>query len=318
VSSGRDDIGEPEILISLAQDMDAPQAEVDEHRRRFSTARRQLVRARLGELIGEIDNLLARRGPPPENSEQLPAWAEGFEWEELRHRVAEISRLLRGAAVGGRSGDLMRHLSFAEPVDLRDVVAFDWPSVRPLFERHIYSEREPLPVTDQDLAQLAAAQPAGPVTTALDWSALDDEGFDRLIFNLISDASGYDNPQWLTKTRAADRGRDLSIDRTAADSLGGTRRTRVMIQCKHWTSRSVGPTDAAEAITKAQLWTAAPFDVVVVATSGRFSSDAVAWIENHNLSNRLQVEMWPESHLELLLATRPALVEEFGLRPTLR
>lgn len=135
---------------------------------------------------------------------------------------------------------------------------------------------------------------------------------------MISDAAGYENPQWLTRTRAPDRGRDLSVDRVAADSLGGTRRSRVMIQCKHWTLRSVGPTDAADAIVQAQLWTAPPFDVVVLATTGRFSTDAIAWIEGHNLANRIQVEMWPESHLEMVLATRPTVVEEYGLRPTTR
>jgi Restriction endonuclease len=310
------EIGEPEILINLNRELDAPQSEIDEYRRRFSTARRRLVRSRLGQLIEEVDDLLALRGQPPDDLEDLRSWADAFAWEDLQQRVAEIRRLLKGGAIGGRMGDLMRHLSFAEPIDLRDIVMFDWPSVRPLFERQLYSEQEPLPVTNQDLAQLAATNPAGPVTTALEWSALDDERFERLIFNLISDAAGYENPQWLTRTRAPDRGRDLSVDRISSDSLGGTRRARVMIQCKHWASRSVGPSDAADAMVKAQLWTALPFDVVVIATTGRFSSDAVAWIENHNLTNRLQVEMWPESHLEMLLVTRPAIVEEFGLRPT--
>lgn len=55
------EIGEPEILISLGRQMDAPQFEIDEYRRRFSTARRRLVRRRLGQLIDEIDQLLAQR-----------------------------------------------------------------------------------------------------------------------------------------------------------------------------------------------------------------------------------------------------------------
>ncbi|MGA2927809.1 MAG: restriction endonuclease, partial [Solirubrobacteraceae bacterium] len=88
-------------------------------------------------------------------------------------------------------GDLMRHLSFAEPVDLRDVVCFDWPSVRPIIERQLYSEHEPLPVLSEDLADLAASRPAGPVTTALSWTMLDDETFERLTFNIIGDAPGY-------------------------------------------------------------------------------------------------------------------------------
>jgi hypothetical protein len=200
-------------------------------------------------------------------------------------------------------------------VDLRDVALLDWPSVRPSVERQLYDEREPIPVGDEDLVDLAAAHPTGSVTTALNWAGLDDEGFERLVFNIIGDASGYENPQWLTKTRAPDRGRDLSVDRVVPDSLGGTRRSRVMVQCKHWATRPIGAGEAAEAVAKAELWSTPPFDVVIIATTGRFSADGVAWIETHNVSNRLQVEMWPETHLEMVLAARPVLVEEFGLRP---
>lgn len=312
-----DEISEPAILINLGRDMDAPIVDIDEYRRRFSGARRRLVRERLQQLIHEIDELLAPLGSPPELVDELGTWAEGFDWERLRTHVAEIRRLLLGDAVGGRMGDLLRHLSFAEPVDLRDIVSFDWPSVRPAVERQLYSEREPLPVIGTDLADLAASRPSGPVTTALDWAALDDEGFERLTFNILSDAPGYENPRWLTKTRAPDRGRDLSVDRVAADSLGGTRRSRVMVQCRHWLGRSVGPTEAADIVARAQLWTP-PFDVVVIATTGRFSTDGVAWIEQHNLSHRLQLEMWPDTHLEMVLATRPAIVQAFELRTTSR
>jgi len=312
------EISEPEILISLGQAMDAPVVDIDEYKRRFSATRRRLVGERLQQLIEEIDELLIPLGQPPEDTDEMDAWSEGFDWERLRMSVAEVRRLLQGAAVGGRIGDLLRHLSFAEPVDLRDIVSLDWPSVRPVFERQLYSEREPLPVITTDLADLAASRPTGPVTTALEWAALDDEGFERLVFNVLSDASGYENPQWLTKTRAPDRGRDLSVDRVAADSLGGTRRSRLMVQCKHWTARPVGSTDASGAVSRAQLWTTPPFDVVVIATTGRFSTDGVAWIENHNLTNRIQLEMWPDTHLEMVLAARPALVEAFGLRPSSR
>jgi hypothetical protein len=55
--------------------------------------------------------------------------------------------------------------------------------------------------------------------------------------------------------------------------------------------------------------------VLVIATSGRFTSDAVAYIEKHNGSDRApRIEMWPESHLERLLALRPSLIADFGLR----
>lgn len=63
------------------------------------------------------------------------------------------------------------------------------------------------------------------------------------------------------------------------------------------------------------LWQNPPVDVLVIATSGRFTSDAVAWIERHNETGvRPQIEMWPESRLERVLAARPALIAEAKLR----
>ena len=54
---------------------------------------------------------------------------------------------------------------------------------------------------------------------------------------------------------------------------------------------------------------------LVIATSGRFTADAVAWIDKHNeAANQPTIEMWAESHLELLLAQRPHLAAEFKLR----
>jgi hypothetical protein len=64
-----------------------------------------------------------------------------------------------------------------------------------------------------------------------------------------------------------------------------------------------------------KAWGEPRVDVLVIATTGRFTADAVAAIEKHNVSDSaLWIEMWPESHLERLLASRPALIAEFGLR----
>ena len=117
------------------------------------------------------------------------------------------------------------------------------------------------------------------------------------------------------KTNAPDRGRDLSVMRITNDQLGGVIRSRVIIQCKHWQTKSVTVADVAEVQLQMKLWEPPRVDVLVIATSGRFSSDAVALIEKHNTEDRaLRIEMWPESHLERLLAERPALIAEFRLR----
>lgn len=89
----------------------------------------------------------------------------------------------------------------------------------------------------------------------------------------------------------------------------------MIIQCKHWQSKSAAPDDVTKARDAIALWEPPAVDAVIIATSGRFTSDAVDRIEKHNQADRrLKIEMWPESHLERLLAERPALVAEFRLR----
>ena len=42
---------------------------------------------------------------------------------------------------------------------------------------------------------------------------------------------------------APDRGRDISCERVIFDTLSGTRNQRVIIQAKHWLSKSVRVSD---------------------------------------------------------------------------
>jgi hypothetical protein len=225
--------------------------------------------------------------------------------------------MLLGSALPhpSRWSDLQRHLAFGVVQDLRDIIRMDWPSVKSGLTKGLYDEDEPVPVEVEDIGTLAATQPTGAVSTKLKWESLDDEGFERLIFVLIGSTPGCENPAWLTKTKAPDRGRDLSVIRVLNDALTGVIRSRVIIQCKHWLSNSVSAGDVATVKEQMALWDTPKVDVLVIATSGRFSADAVALIEKHNQSDRaLKIEMWPESHLESLLAARPALIAEFRLR----
>jgi hypothetical protein len=149
----------------------------------------------------------------------------------------------------------------------------------------------------------------------LRWSNLTVEEFERLIFLLISGENGYENPTWLMHTNAPDRGRDLSVFRVSTDPLSGTSRSRIIIQCKHRRSNSVSPADVAILREQMRLWGEPRVDVLVIATSGRFTADAVSLIESQNTSDQaLRIEMWPDSHLERLLASCPALIAEFSLR----
>ena len=240
-------------------------------------------------------------------------------WLKLVQAISEIERLLGPDLVQAHSRwtDLRRHLGFAQACDFHDIAEFDWPAVRSDVEASLYGELEPLPVDVEDLGSLVDSQPAGPVTTELAWEALDDDEFERLIFNLLSNATGYENPQWLMKTRAPDKGRDLSVDRIIGDTLGETRRERVIVQCRHWLTESMSVDDCSAVVAQMSLWEPPRVDVLIIATSGRFTADGVRWIEAHNEAGKSpRVEMWASTRLETLLAARPSLVREFGLRRT--
>ncbi len=234
----------------------------------------------------------------------------------MKSHISQIDVLL-GSSVQRppRWSELQRHMHFGCVVDLRDIERMDWPSVKDGLRKGLYAANEPIPVNVDDLSDLVAAKPRELVTIQLAWSKLNDEDFERLVFSLISDAAGYENPEWLMQTPAPDRGRDLSVTRITVDDLAGTFRQRVIIQCKHWQTRSVSIVDASAAKDQMTLWTDPRVNLLVIATSGRFTADAVTWIERHNSSGGSpRIEMWPESHLERLLAARPALIAEFKLR----
>ena len=308
------EIGELEAIVSVEQGISAPGEAIREYRFRFNRVRRSLVRKRAQELLGDIAALL------PELQKRVERDAEPItepEWGTLVERIREVDRLM-GSSVSrtGRWNDLRRHLAFAQGVDLHDIADHDWPSVRRDIESALYDEHEPMPVEVADLGELVATQPRGSVTTRLAWDVLSDEEFERLVFNIIREAAGYENALWLTKTRAPDRGRDLSVDRVVSDSLSGVTRLRVIIQCRNWLARSIGPRDVADALASMPLCEPPPVDVLVLATSGRFTGDAVTWIDTHNdARKRPTLEPWADSHLESLLTQRPYLVSEFGLRP---
>lgn len=309
------EISEPAIYVEVERSLAEPADVIAEYRHRLDRARRKLVRKRALELLTEVDLSLEELAARVERDGQ--SLSDDDSWRRLLDLIAEAERLIGNSVERrGRWSDLRRHLSFAQGVDLHDIADHDWPSVRNDLEAALYAEREPLPVEVDDLGALAEAQPAGGVSAALAWAALDAEAFERLVFALIAATSGYENVQWLMHTNAPDRSRDLSADRVVTDPLSGTVRQRVIVQCKNWTTKSVAVGDVNDTVAAMTLWEPPPVDVLVVATTGRFTADAVAWIERHNHERkRPRIEPWPDSHLELLLAQRADLVTGFGLRP---
>jgi hypothetical protein len=230
--------------------------------------------------------------------------------------VGEIERLVADTTERrGRWGYLRRHIHFGQGHDWHDIHEFDWPTVRADVEAAGFADADPLPVPDIDLGQAAAGQLTGSATVALPWNRLDDEGFERLLYDLLRDVPEYQNVKWEMQTRAADRSRDLSLERVLRDSTGDVRTERVMVQAKHWLTRSVGPSDIAATLTRVKLWEPPIIRGLVIATSGRFTADAVAWAEKHNDGGQAPlIDLWPESKLESLLAAKPHLAAAHGLR----
>lgn len=309
------EIGEPEAQIHVANAIEAPAHEIREYRFRFNQKRRALIRDALVELMDTVDadirdirHIVGER--------EINETVSGPHWDNLREHFAQIDVLL-GSSVKRpeRWTDLRRHLHYGMVGDFNDIERIDWPKVKDGLRKGLYGANEALPVDVDDLADVVAAKPRGAISTKLAWNKLDAEDFERLLFALISGEPGYENPEWLMRTNAPDRGRDLSVTRVVVDGLAGTLRLRVVIQCKHWLEKSVSLPDVASAKEQMSLWTDPRVDVLVVATSGRFTADAVQWTEKHNATAQYpRIEMWPESHLERLLAARPALIAEFCLR----
>lgn len=309
------EIDDFECKVRVEQSIAAPGREIREYRFRFNQKRRELIRETLVELIEAIDidvRTVHNEIADIKSNEIISSPAS----ERLRISIDQINVLL-GSSVKRpeRWLDLRRHLHYGTAGDFYDIEQSDWPKVKEGLRSGLYGINEPLPVQVEDLAELVSAKPRGPVTTELRWSRLDAEGFERLIFALIGAEPGYENPEWLMRTNAPDRGRDLSVTRVATDSLAGTLRHRVVIQCKHWLEKSVSLPEVSSAKEQMILWSDPRVDVLVVATSGRFTADAVQWMEKHNVGVGIpRIEFWPESHLERLLASRPALIAEFRLR----
>ncbi len=309
------EVGEIACKISVENQICEPARLLRAYRHKFDRKRRELVRDILQSVIDNVDEDLRILSIELESNSEINEAITNPRFDDLKTHMAEIDTLLGSEPRPSRWSDLHRHMHFGLLGDLQDILKHDWPSVKSGIRKSLYGEKDPIPVEVEDLGSLVSSKPSGPIATKLNWEKLTPEDFERLIFALISFEKGYENPEWLMKTNAPDRGRDLSVHRIHNDPLGGTFRQRTIIQCKHWLTKSVSVSDVSELKEQMKLWEPPKVDIHVIATIGRFTSDAVAVIERHNQSDSgLRIEMWADSHLERLLSSRPSLIAEFGLR----
>lgn len=305
------EIGVPPF--SLMSALEEPGRQLDEYRFALGQARRRAVNERIQEVVRSINSRLESIIA---NLPTDPDPVENEDSQQVRDGFRELDRLLGDTTERqGRWYDMSRHLRFSQPGDWRDIADMDWPDIRSNLESMGLTELDPLPVSAIDLGQAARSHPTGGVSTDLAWANLDDEGFERVLYDLLRNLADYQNVQWLMKTRAPDRGRDLSLERVIRDASGLVRTERVIVQAKHLTSRSVGPIDMQESLARLSLWEPPVVRALIIATSSRFTSDAIGVMEKHNNDGKTPlIELWPNSQLESLLARRPDLVEAHSLR----
>jgi hypothetical protein len=207
------DCGEITAEFTVEKAIESPGKAIREYRFRLNQKRRELIRDALIALIDQVDADL--RGSRKDVKKLKPFDKVSCKtWAALCNHIDEIDALL-GSSVQRPSGwsNLRRHLHFGMVTDFNDIEKSDWPFVKKGLRQGLYGAHEPIPVGVDDLSQLVEAKPTGPVTTQLKWAAIDAEDFERLIFCLISAEDDYENPEWLMKTNAPDRGRDLSVTR---------------------------------------------------------------------------------------------------------
>lgn len=306
---------EPEMMVWAENGVDEPDRQIAEYRHRLRRVRRQVIRTALSDVVARLDRLIFghSNGSLPQESEFLQ---NPSVMREICGCAREIEMLFGAEPKRPFGWD-----RFLQDVDSGSIAAFakqslhDWPVVRTNLHSFVTDETEPVDVSANDLKDYAAIQPTGCVVTGLHWERLSPSDFERLIFSLLSISRGYQNPGWYMRTDAPDRGRDISVEWRIDDPLCGVICERFIVQCKHWLSKSVGVKDVSTLKEQMKLWEPPKVHVLAIATSGRFSADAVAWIEMHNREgNPPRIEMWAESHLEMLLARNPALIGEFRLR----
>ncbi|MFC9982885.1 restriction endonuclease [Gordonia sp. NPDC127522] len=303
-----------EVATGVYEAIEKPDRDLAGYRYRLHRARRKAIRGRLQTLTETVDAILGQVsvGLPATGNDPVRAQDAAA----VLAAVEEIERLLGDTVERrGRWSDLHRHLRFAQPHDWRDIASMDWPSVRNDIDSAGFGETDPLPVPEIDLGAASEAEVTGAASTAMQWHELNDDEFERLLFDVLRGIPQYENVTWLMATRAPDRGRDLGLDRVLHDGSGTTRRERVIVQAKHWLSKSVNVSAVSDTLANMPLWTPPVVNGLIIATSGRFTVDAVDWIERHNnTGNAPMIEMWPDSRLESLLSQRPGLVAAYGLR----
>lgn len=307
------DLGEVDLIVSFYSDLNCQEMEISKYEHVLKRERRKLVRRQVEICLNDIDHILDslkhildERDP----SENLKA----EEIEPLNYKISQIDNLMGDSIQRPpRWSDIIRHLRFGQVHDLSDIILVDWPIIKPAIES-VFRENDPFKINAKDLGDLVdEAEKSGEIVTSLNWEAITPEQFERLCADLLASFPEWENVEWLTQTNASDRGRDISAVWSSNDASRGTIRENYLIQCKHRIGSSISPADIEN--LQNILITHDNIDIYLIITSGKFTDQAIQVVERWNARNtKPKVEIWGDWKLERLLASRPELVTQYGLR----
>jgi hypothetical protein len=189
-----EEIGEPEMLISLGIEMEEPARELAEYRYRLNRARRQLIREAILKIAEQVNATMdSDRG-------EIDEWRQ-----QLLSNLRQMDVLMGSAFERPQEwGALLDQLEHTDDATGIDVYARMWTTIRERLISGLYDDVEPLPIPIEDLGTISRSPASGSVATQLNWASLDEAGFERLVFSLISGSDSYENVAWLTRTNASD------------------------------------------------------------------------------------------------------------------
>ncbi len=238
-----DEIGDWEFTIDMNKKLFQPEQEIRQYKYLVRKKRHEIIREYIKQYLIEIEKEIERILIDYKDAKNNSTIKDDDIVTIVRNSN-HIEFLIGKAKYPKRWSDFKRHIHFHLKQDFEDIKKNDLPDIWGSLNEIIYHKEEPLHIGIESLDDIEGEEiPSKLVIKSLKWNNLNDDSFERIIYNLISSTSNYENPKWLTKTRAADKGRDLSVDKIVHDDLVDTQRFKVIIQCKHWLSKSLNVED---------------------------------------------------------------------------
>lgn len=197
--------------------------------------------------------------------------------------------------------------------DLNDIILLDWPSIKPALQS-LFQDNDPFEIITKDIGILVDnANKTGEIGASLNWNAINFTQFERLCADLLESSPSFENVEWLTRTTASDRGRDVTAFWVHSDEMRGTIRERTLVQCKHKPNGSVSVNDIKN-LPNLSL-THGNVDLFLIMTSGKFSDQVTQVVESWNNNNsKPKVGLWEQWRLEKSLNSYPEIVKAYRLR----